>query len=175
MTLANIDPRILGALRAIREGRWSYTRGLSTPPDLVSSLSRDLGYPEAWGDPARIPSLGGPTADLAWKRLGVSNRPGLGGIPCELVHGGTGGGSCVSNAFIRGVKAFAEAMLIYVPVCISPCLVLFAILTRDCRFTSHLSYSQSPANSCGRTTSCRLFCLHCGAPPSSPASSLPSG
>lgn len=128
MKLANVDTRILGALRALREGRWAYTTGLSDPVDLVSSLSRDLHYPSAWGDPAQLPSYGGPSANAVWKTLGVTNRAGLGGLPCELVHGGIGGGSCTSNAAIRGALAFAEAMLIYAPVCR---LALTRILSTD--------------------------------------------
>ncbi|KIP11952.1 hypothetical protein PHLGIDRAFT_62780 [Phlebiopsis gigantea 11061_1 CR5-6] len=123
MKLANIDPRILGALRALREGRWSYISGLSDPVDLGSSLSRDLGYPSAWGDPARLPSHGGPSANATWEKLGVTNRMGLGGLPCELIHGGIAGGSCTGNAVIRGTLAFAEAMLIYVPVHVLPILL----------------------------------------------------
>ncbi|EKM61043.1 uncharacterized protein PHACADRAFT_134164 [Phanerochaete carnosa HHB-10118-sp] len=123
MTLANIDPRILGALRAIREGRWSYVRRIAVPSDLLSSLSRDLGYPESWGSVTRLPAFGGPAANGAWKTLAVSNRPNLGGIPCELVHGGIGGGSCAASAALRSGKAFAEAMLIYLPVHVLPILL----------------------------------------------------
>lgn len=116
MKLASIDPRILEALRAIRDGRWSYIDGVSYPPDILSSLSHDLGYPSVWGNPSQLPSHGGPSANAAWKTLGVKNRAGLGGVPCELVHGGVGGHSCLGNATIRGTFALAEAMLIYVPV-----------------------------------------------------------
>ncbi len=117
MSLANIDPRILGALRAIRSHDWSYTRGTTSQPDLVSSLSRDLGYPSQWGDISRIPAFGGPSSGLYWDSLSVTNRNGLGGIPCELVHGGVTGGSCTANAMVRGGQAFAEALAIYLPVC----------------------------------------------------------
>ena len=119
MALANIDPRILGALRAIRGGNWSYVERFSSPPDLVSSLAQDLGYPAAWGDISRVPAYGagGAATAAAWSTLGVKNRDGLGGIPCELVHGGLGGGSCTANAAIRGAQAFAEAIAIYLPVC----------------------------------------------------------
>lgn len=116
MKLANVDPRILGALRAMREGQWSYTKRYCNPPDLISSLSHDLGYPSVWGDPSRLPPYGGPSANAAWITMGVKNRTGLGGIPCQLVHSGVGGSSCTSNALIRGAFALAEAMLIYVPV-----------------------------------------------------------
>lgn len=117
MSIANIDPRILGALRAIRTGAISYINGRSDPVDLISSLSTHLGYPAAWGDISRIPAYGGSTATAGWRTLGVPSRDRLGGIPCELVHGGVTGSSCAANAGIRGLYAFAEAIAIYLPVC----------------------------------------------------------
>ena len=116
MTLANIDPRILAALRAIRTGHFSYSNGSSNPPDLTASLSADPGYPAAWGDPKKLPAYGGPAADKVWKDLAVPNRHGIGGLPCEIVHGGVTGNSCTANAAIRGLHAFAEATAIYLPV-----------------------------------------------------------
>ncbi|RDX55854.1 hypothetical protein OH76DRAFT_1551396 [Lentinus brumalis] len=123
MTIANIDPRILMALRRIRDGSFSYRKGTSNPPDLLISFAQTLGYPAAWGDPAQLPAYGGPAADRAWQKLSVSNRSGRGGIPCELVHGGVGGGSCTSNAGIRGAQAFAEAVALYLPVHVLPILL----------------------------------------------------
>ncbi|KAJ8489777.1 hypothetical protein ONZ51_g2748 [Trametes cubensis] len=123
MTLANIDPRVLGALRGIRNGNFSYERGISVPQDLVTSLSKDLGYPPSWGDPALLPAYGGPQANETWKALGVSSRPGRGGLPCEIVHGDVTGASCFANAAIRGAQAFAEAIAIYLPVHVLPILV----------------------------------------------------
>ena len=119
MTLANIDPRMLAALRGIRSGSFSYRKGMSRPPDLVSSLARDLGYPPAWGDPAQLPAYGGALADRTWKELSVPGRRGVGGIPCEIVHGGVAGHNCTANAVIRGMHAFAEALALYLPVCAS--------------------------------------------------------
>ncbi|KAI0348059.1 hypothetical protein BDW22DRAFT_1350209 [Trametopsis cervina] len=123
MSLANIDPRILTALRTIRSGDWSYVRNSSTKPELLSTFSRDIGYPAAWGDISRLPAYGGPTANVAWQTLGVKTRKNLGGIPCELVHGGLAGSSCTGNALTRGVYAFAEAMALYLPVHILPILM----------------------------------------------------
>ncbi|KAI0335265.1 hypothetical protein GY45DRAFT_1317194 [Cubamyces sp. BRFM 1775] len=123
MTLANIDPRVLGALRGIRNGNFSYKRGISVPPDLVTSLSKDLGYPASWGDPALLPAYGGAQANETWKALGVSSRPGRGGLPCEIVHGDVTGASCFANAAIRGAQAFAEAVAIYLPVHVLPILL----------------------------------------------------
>ncbi|KAI1797887.1 hypothetical protein LXA43DRAFT_272342 [Ganoderma leucocontextum] len=123
MTLANIDPRILAALRAIRTGHFSYRKGFSIPQDLTTSLSADLGYPPAWGDPAKLPPYGGPAADRAWKELAVPNRHGVGGLPCEIVHGSVTGNSCTANAAIRGLHAFAEATALYLPVHVLPILL----------------------------------------------------
>ncbi|KAI0094897.1 hypothetical protein BDY19DRAFT_50768 [Irpex rosettiformis] len=123
MSIANIDPRILGALRAIRSGGWSYIRRFSSQPDMVTSLSHDIGYPPIWGDISRIPAYGGPSAQATWEELGVKTRSGLGGLPCELVHGGVVGSSCIANAWVRGVYAFAEALALYLPVHILPILL----------------------------------------------------
>ncbi|KAI0689611.1 hypothetical protein BC835DRAFT_1418415 [Cytidiella melzeri] len=123
MSLANIDPRILGALRAIRTGDFSYVRHFTSKPEMLTSLSRDIGYPPAWGDVSRVPAYGGPSAQAAWESLGVKSRHGLGGIPCELVHGGITGSSCISNTSVRGVYAFAEAVAIYLPVHVIPILL----------------------------------------------------
>ena len=123
MALANIDLRILQALRAIREGNLSYTKSYAAQSDLLPSLSIDLGLPPEWGDVTRIPAYGGPQAQALWTAIGVANRAGLGGIPCELVHGGVTGGSCIANALIRGAHAFAEAIAIYVPVCLEWCIL----------------------------------------------------
>lgn len=116
MTLANIDARILATLRALRSGAWSYKRHHSTQPDLVSSYARDIGYPAIWGEPTLLPAYGGKVADAAWEILGVPGRKGVGGIPCELVHGSVAGGSCTANVAIRGAQAFAEALALYLPV-----------------------------------------------------------
>lgn len=123
MTLANIDPRILAAVRAIRAGHFSYSKAFSNPPDLTTSLSVDLGYPAAWGDPRKLPAYGGSAADKTWKDLAVPNRHGVGGLPCEIIHGSVTGNSCTANAAIRGLHAFAEAAAIYLPVHVVPILL----------------------------------------------------
>ncbi|KAJ3550742.1 hypothetical protein NM688_g5007 [Phlebia brevispora] len=123
MALANLDPRLLDALRAIRNKDLCYVNGTCTPPDLLTSFARDLGYPEAWGDVSRMPAYGGPQANQVWASIGVASRPNLGGIPCELVHGGISGASCTANTLIRGAHAFAEALLIYLPVHFLPILL----------------------------------------------------
>lgn len=87
-------------------------------------MAYDLGYPRSWGDTAQIPPKGGNIADIAWKKLGMDRRAGIGGVPCEIVHGGVGssiipggaGGSCTANVVIRGLMGFIEALAIYAPV-----------------------------------------------------------
>lgn len=87
-------------------------------------MAYDLGYPRSWGDTAQLPSHGGEVADKIWKQLGVKGRSGIGGVPCEIAHGGVGssiipggaGGSCAANTAIRGTMGFVEALAIYAPV-----------------------------------------------------------
>ena len=115
-SLANIDDRIVSALRLIREKRWSYIHGMSPDPNPVSLLARDLGYPAQFGDPKLLPAHGGHVANAVWNVLGVQERGSVGGLPCEIVHGAVTGGSCTANFTIRGVHAFLEALALYVPV-----------------------------------------------------------
>lgn len=107
-------------LRSLREGTWSYIRGSSTKRDIAASLAEELGRPPSWGDPTVLPAYGN-FADEAWKQLGVSGRCGIGGMPCELVHGSIGArfgvqNDCIANAAIRAVYAFAQALALYLPV-----------------------------------------------------------
>jgi hypothetical protein len=123
-SLAAIDPRIVDALRALRNGTWNYGAPSLTHGDLLVSFSHDLGYPSSWGKPELLPSRGGTNATRTWRKLGVVDRDGIGGIPCEIVHGGVGGNSCVANASLRGVRAFYQALLIYLPIHFLPPLLL---------------------------------------------------
>ncbi|KAJ8083992.1 hypothetical protein PM082_002759 [Marasmius tenuissimus] len=125
--LANVDKRLLRTLRHLREGTWSYVTGSKLYPTLLTTYSKDLGYPESWGDPSQLPAIG-VDSQATWDILGVKGRHGRGGIPCELVHGGEGRmlgleASCVANAGIRGGKAFLEALAIYLPAHIVPILI----------------------------------------------------
>lgn len=122
-SLASIDPRIVQALRALRIGTWRYGTPSLDHSKLLSSLSHDLGLPSSWGNPELVPARG-VNSNAMWHSLGVFNRDGLGGIPCEIVHGGIGGDSCLRNAGIRGLKAFYKALLIYLPVHFLPTLIL---------------------------------------------------
>lgn len=127
-TLASLDGRILHALRLLRDGRWTYTNGSPSHSHILRMFSKELGYNASWGDPAALPAYGGAVADAAWKTLGVKTRPGVGGLPCELVHGGIGSNlglenSCTANSSLRGLKAFVEAIAIYLPVHFIPVLL----------------------------------------------------
>ena len=121
--MANVDKRLLEALRGRRNGTWTY--GNETFHELLVPLATELGYPPAWGDTMLVPSSGR-NADKMWKALGLSDREGIGCIPCQLVHGNVGstlikggaGASCTANALIRGALGFLEAIAIYAPVSI---------------------------------------------------------
>lgn len=121
-SLASIDPRLTAALRAIRSKDFSYVHGTSSETtSLLSSLSQDLDHPSSWGDAAILPAYGGPKATKVWQELGVRGRDGVGGIPCEIVHGKMGGvgaigGSCTKNVAVRSAYAFLEAVALYTPV-----------------------------------------------------------
>jgi hypothetical protein len=122
--LANIDERLLLALRAIRKGAWQYQTRSEDTRHILMSNATDLGYPASWGDPSVIPAVGGSKADKVWQQLGVTGRMGRGGIPCELVHGDLMTSSCTANAGMRWVQAFTKALLIYLPVHAIPTLLI---------------------------------------------------
>lgn len=112
----------------LKDGQWSYTQGYTADPAILETYASDLGYPAAWGSPLALPSAGGRKADITWNQLGVKNRPGVGGLPCELVHGGVGSkiglaGSCTANAGLRAAKALSQSMAIYLPVHFFPILL----------------------------------------------------
>lgn len=111
------------ALRRRRNGTWTYGKQTAYT-ELMATLAEDLGYPPAWGRTTIVPPKGGKQANEVWKQLGVEGRNGIGGLPCELVHGGVGGnfieggvgGSCSANAAVRGAMGFIEGLAIYAPV-----------------------------------------------------------
>jgi hypothetical protein len=111
----------MDALAYLREGTWSYINGSATHRNLLRTYSQDLGHPSSWGDPSVLPAYGRNVADSVWKAINVRSRTGVGGLPCELVHGTVGANlgvsdSCAMNAGLRATKAFAESMAIYLPV-----------------------------------------------------------
>ncbi|KAF9785854.1 hypothetical protein BJ322DRAFT_746067 [Thelephora terrestris] len=121
--LAEIDPRIIWALQSVRSGTLSYERRHAASPRLIE-FAKDLGYPASWGDLNIIPAYGTDATPI-WRKLGVEGRDEIGGIPCELVHGGNGAGnSCRKNIGIRGRKAWLSALMIYLPAHLLPSLIM---------------------------------------------------
>ncbi|KAF7339468.1 hypothetical protein MSAN_02161100 [Mycena sanguinolenta] len=127
-TLAGVDPRLLEALRLIRTKQWSYRSGSPSHLGLLRTYALDLGHPATWGDPTSLPAFGGSEANQVWKQLGMTGRRGVGGLPCQMVHGEVGSSlgleqSCTANAGLRGIKAFLEAVAIYLPVQFAPVIL----------------------------------------------------
>ncbi|KAJ7254106.1 hypothetical protein B0H12DRAFT_571801 [Mycena haematopus] len=127
-TLAGVDPRLLEALRLIRTKQWSYRTGSPSHSELLRTYARDLGHPATWGDPTALPAFGGSEADEVWKQLGMAGRRGVGGLPCQMVHGEVGSSlgleqSCTANAGLRGIKVFLESIAIYLPVQFVPVIL----------------------------------------------------
>ncbi|CBQ69623.1 conserved hypothetical protein [Sporisorium reilianum SRZ2] len=146
--LATMDERLLLALRCIRTGTpltWNYQskRMSAEGVHLLGSLAEELGHPYEWGDPTRLPNTAAEArvmiaqARAAAKAAGGSANEGfvlngavgprgrgeMGGMPCELVHCGTGGGNCYKNALYRWLRGWRMSMAIYVPVHLLPRLL----------------------------------------------------
>ncbi|KAJ7487604.1 hypothetical protein B0H11DRAFT_2014065 [Mycena galericulata] len=108
--------------------QWSYRTGSPAHSHILTTYARDLGHPAAWGDPSILPAYGGSRADKVWKEFGLTTRRGVGGLPCQLVHGQVGSSlglehSCTANAGLRGTKALLEAIAIYLPVQFLPVIL----------------------------------------------------
>ncbi|KAI5283745.1 hypothetical protein KEM52_003241, partial [Ascosphaera acerosa] len=103
---AQVDERLIDALRGRRRGYWAYGRpapraaaapssaaaGGAFPPRL-DDLAEALGLPRAWGDPAKtVP------------------------FPCEIVHMRHGGASCELHALWRFATGFRFAFAMYFPL-----------------------------------------------------------
>lgn len=120
-TLANVDGSLIQTLQFIRAGTWSYRIGSPQHEHILQKSAQKLGLPASWGNPFVLPAYGGAIANTAWKSIDVHSRSSVGGLPCELVHGKTGTSlglhqSCIANAGLRVLKAFLEALVIYLPV-----------------------------------------------------------
>ena len=139
--LAEIDPRIIWTLQSVGNGSLSYNRRRAASSGLIE-FTKDLGYPASWGDLSVVPAYGAAATPI-WKKLGVKGRDGIGGIPCELVHGSIGAGnSCRRNISIRGRRAWLVAFLIYLPVMLCPSsLASNSLKIRPSRHTSSQSRS----------------------------------
>ena len=90
-SVANIDSRLIQALRLSRQGDFVYGEATGQAP-LLTSLCNELGMPPEWGDP-------------------VQTIP----IPCELYHCGAGK-SCEVHGFMRFLNSWKLAMEIYLPL-----------------------------------------------------------
>ncbi|OAP55565.1 hypothetical protein AYL99_10538 [Fonsecaea erecta] len=88
---ADIDPRLIQALRLARQGNFVYGEDTGQAP-LLAGLCRELDLPEEFADPSKtIP------------------------IPCELYHCGSGK-SCEIHALSRFWRSWKFAMEIYLPL-----------------------------------------------------------
>ncbi|KAF2793938.1 hypothetical protein K505DRAFT_243221, partial [Melanomma pulvis-pyrius CBS 109.77] len=88
---AELDHRLLLALRHARYGTWVYGKDTGMAP-LLGSMCRDYGLEERLGDPAQtVP------------------------IPCELVHMGSGK-SCEKHALVRFWRGCIFAAKMYAPL-----------------------------------------------------------
>lgn len=89
--IADIDARLIQALRLARQGNFVYGHDTGQAP-LLEPLCKDLGLPEVYADPSKtVP------------------------IPCELVHSGTGK-SCEIHAVTRFWRSWKFALELYLPL-----------------------------------------------------------
>lgn len=89
---AQVDSRLIDALRTARRGEWTYGKTSSNQPDFLQSMCRDYGWPEEWGDSSTtVP------------------------FPCDMVHMGCGP-SCEKHAIWRFGQAFNFACMRYLPL-----------------------------------------------------------
>lgn len=121
--LGQVEPELLIALPALGRKDWMYGQKSTKYPHLFDELCVRLGVPTSWGDPTIIPAFGGDIANKVWAQLGVTSRAGVGGLPCELVHGSTCTSSCALNAFIRFRKSFFHSIFLYLPIHLIPRLI----------------------------------------------------
>jgi hypothetical protein len=90
-TAADIDPRLIQALRLCRQGDFLYGQDTGKAP-LLTSLCNELGMPPKWGDPTKtVP------------------------IPCELYHCGRAK-SCEVHGISRFLQSWKFAMEFYLPL-----------------------------------------------------------
>ncbi|EED15500.1 integral membrane protein [Talaromyces stipitatus ATCC 10500] len=88
---AQVDGRLIEALRRARRGQFVYGKDTGQAP-LLESMCEDYGWPIHWGDPAvTVP------------------------IPCEMVHMGCGP-NCEWHALSRFIRSFKFAMLTNLPL-----------------------------------------------------------
>ena len=101
--IANVDPRLIEALRRARRGDLVYGKDTGQA-ELLGSMCEDYSWPIEWGNPLKtIP------------------------IPCEMVHMGSGP-SCEWHAVSRFLQTFKCACTTYLPL-----QLLFRIWTKHPR------------------------------------------
>ena len=88
---AQVDQRLIEALRRVRRGEFVYGEDTGQAP-LLQSMCGEYDWPLDWGDPAKVIP-----------------------IPCEMVHMGAGR-SCHWHAIVRFGKAFRFALAMYLPL-----------------------------------------------------------
>ncbi|KAI9844563.1 MAG: hypothetical protein M1837_005522 [Sclerophora amabilis] len=88
---AQVDDRLLEALRRARRGEFVYGKDTGQAP-MLQSMCKEYQWPLDWGDPSKVIP-----------------------IPCEMVHMGVGP-SCEKHAASRFTKAFKFAMATYLPL-----------------------------------------------------------
>lgn len=88
---AQVDSRLIEALRRVRRGVFVYGKDTGQAP-LLQSMCKDYNWPEVWGDPAKVIP-----------------------IPCEMVHMACGP-SCEKHALSRFAKTFKFACATYIPL-----------------------------------------------------------
>ncbi|CAI7622000.1 unnamed protein product [Penicillium bialowiezense] len=88
---AQVDSRLIEALRRVRRGIFVYGKDTGQAP-LLQSMCKDYNWPVEWGDPAKM------------RR-----------IPCEMVHMGCGP-NCEKHALYRFAKTFKFACATYIPL-----------------------------------------------------------
>jgi hypothetical protein len=89
---AEVDPRLIEVLQAIRAGKFAYGKDTGAA-GILTPMCRDYNWPEEWGDPAKtIP------------------------VPCTMVHNGLAGSSCHAYAAVRFARAFRFSFLMYLPL-----------------------------------------------------------
>ena len=88
---AQVDPRLVLALRNIKEGKFVYGRDTGQA-GVLESLCQEHALPLTWGNPAiSIP------------------------IPCEVVHAGAGP-SCLRHALLRFLRSWQSSFIMYFPI-----------------------------------------------------------
>ncbi|PRP80383.1 hypothetical protein PROFUN_11981 [Planoprotostelium fungivorum] len=95
--LADMDVRLLEALRYMRDGTLKYGEGRHR--EILMGLSKDLGFPRE-------------IADIKTRRS----------VDCRVIHGGVAD-SCHGNTIVRWGRSFYQSLMIYLPVHFIPLLL----------------------------------------------------